>query len=62
MYQFPSLYSRNVEELFVLLVCAVSESLLEQASLAFVLIALRYVMCYIHFKKEEQTLLIHGGK
>lgn len=62
VYQFPSLYSWHVEELCVLLVYAVSESLLEQASLAFVLIALRYIMCYIRFKKEEQTLLIHGGK
>lgn len=33
VYQFLSLYSGNVEELFVLIVCAVLGSLLEQASL-----------------------------
>lgn len=62
LYQFPSLYSQNIEGLFVLLVCAVSESLLEQASLTFMPIALRYITCYIRYKKEEQTLLIHGRK
>lgn len=43
---FPSLYSWNVEELFVLTVCAVFESLLEQASLASVPIALKDVLHY----------------
>lgn len=45
----------------MLTVFAVFESLLEQPSLVFVLIALRYKMCYVIFKKEnavtDQTFL-----
>lgn len=37
----------------MLIVCAVCDSLLEQASPAFVLTAFRYKMCYIIFKKED---------
>ena len=42
---------------FVLTVCVVFESLLEQASLAFMLIALRYKMCHIILRKNMPLLV-----